>query len=76
MKRIEALVQFKTGNACQGIVSRRLWCWRFLKVEGSAGNSAIMMEGQTGQRTEAPGIIWVPKANVDFIQEVVRVSPA
>lgn len=68
--KIEALVQLHTGDAIRGIVSRRAPWFRHLKVQ-----NATAVEGRTGRSAPADGIIWVPKRNVQFIQELHRVVP-
>ena len=67
--KIEGLAQLKTGEAVRGVISHRLPFFRFLKVENPTA-----IERTTGQESKADGIIWIPKPNVLFIQEVLRVT--
>lgn len=71
MRRIQGLIQLKTGDAVKGVVSRRSPVFRFLKVE-----QASLLEAATQKETTADGIIWVPKGNVLFIQQVVTIAVA
>jgi hypothetical protein len=62
------MIQLKSGDAVSGITSRRLPWFRFLKVE-----MAELHDSQTQNSTPADGVIWVPKANVLLLQELLRV---
>jgi len=66
--KIEGLVQLKTGEAVRGIISHRLPFFRYLKVE----NPTAIEKG--GTESKADGIIWIPKPNVLFIQQIMRVT--
>lgn len=71
MRRIQGLVQFKTGDAVRGVVSRRSLVFRFLKVE-----QATLLDAGTQSETKADGVFWVPKSNVLFVQQLVAVTVA
>lgn len=66
--KIEGLVQLKSGEAVRGIISHRLPFFRFLKVENA---TAI---NEAGQESPADGLIWIPKPNITFIQQLIRVA--
>ena len=65
---IEGLIQLKTGDAIRGIITHRAPVYRYLRVL-----NATAIEGRTEKSAKADGILWVPKANVLFIQELKRV---
>lgn len=65
--KIEAMIQLTTGDAIRGIVSRRAPWFNHLKVE-----NATAVEGTTGRSAPADGILWVPKKNVVFVQQLFR----
>jgi hypothetical protein len=67
--RIAGLIEFKSGDAISGIVSRRLPWFRFLRVE-----NCELHEASTQTTTRADGTIWVPKSNVLFLQQLQRVD--
>jgi hypothetical protein len=56
-------VQLKTGDAIQGVISRRAWWWRFLVID-----SPIAIEAKTSQQAKMDGQALIPKTNVSFIQ--------
>jgi hypothetical protein len=62
------LIQLHSGDAISGIVSRRLPWFRFLKVE-----MPELLDAKTGATTPADGVVWVPKSNVMFFQQLIRV---
>jgi hypothetical protein len=69
MSRIAGLIQLKTGDAISGVVSRRAPWFRFLRVENTE-----LHEAATQTTTRADGIIFVPKENVLFVQQLVRIA--
>jgi hypothetical protein len=66
--KVAALLQLKTGDAVSGIVSRRLFLFRFYRVD-----MPELHEARTQTSTKADGVFWVPKANVLFLQQLQRV---
>jgi hypothetical protein len=66
--KVAGLIQLKSGDAVSGIVSRRAWFFRFLKVE-----MPELHDAGTQTTTKADGLVWVPKSNVMFIQQLVRI---
>jgi hypothetical protein len=66
--KIAGLVQLKSGDAISGIVSRRAGWHRFYRVE-----MAELHDAGTQTTTRADGLIWVPKSNVVFLQQLVRI---
>jgi hypothetical protein len=68
MSKVAGLIQLKSGDAVSGIVSRRAPFFRFLKVE-----MAELHNAQTQEATRADGVIWVPRSNILFFQQIQRV---
>jgi hypothetical protein len=64
----ECLVQLKTGDAIRGVTTRLWWWFRYLKVQNCS-----VIEVKTGKISPADGVILVPKQNVMFIQQLLRV---
>lgn len=70
MSKKACLVQLHSGDAVSGVVSRRMWPFTYLRVE-----MPELHNGATQETTRADGIILVPKQNVLFIQQILRVAP-
>lgn len=64
--RIEGLVQLKDGDAVRGVLSRRLLFWRFMRVDNAIGISVK----DPAHPAKMDGVVWVPRANISFVQEV------
>lgn len=71
--RIEGLVQLRNGDAVKGVLSRRLFFWRFMRVDGA---SVISAADPASGAVKATGIVWVPRDFIEFIQEVSKVTVA
>lgn len=73
--RIEGLVNTKDGDGVKGVISRRAIFWRFLKVEAVGANKVtIMSEKDPAHPLIADGVVWIPRANIAYVQEIVRTS--
>jgi len=68
--QIEGLVQLQSGDAVRGIVGRLRWPWRYIRIHGATAFSA-----QTGDGSPVDGVVWIPKRNVLYVQELVQ-APA
>ena len=65
--RITGLVQLKTGDAVRGVVSRLSWPWRYVRIDTAEAFSAI---DPTGAPVKVDGVVWIPKTNIAYVQEV------
>lgn len=70
--RIEGLVQLKTGDAVKGVICDQ-WFSRFIRVDNASALSAA--DPASGQ-VKVDGIVWIPRANVSFIQEIIKAEAA
>lgn len=65
--KILGIVQLTSGDAIRGVVSRRMPFWKQLKVE-----NATAIEGRSGKSASVDGILWIPKTNVVFVQQLLH----
>jgi hypothetical protein len=69
----DALVQLKTGDAIKGLVSHTAFFWRNIKVEQAFGISVADPKTATDP-VKMDGVIWIPKTNVSFIEQLFRLA--
>jgi len=62
--RKTGLVQLKTGDAITGAISRRLFVFRYLRID-----NATALAAADDHPTRMDGYVLVPKINVAFIQQ-------
>ena len=67
--RMEGLIQLKSGDAVKGVISRT-WFSKFLRVD----NATAMSSADPRNPVKMDGIVWVPRANISFVQEILKVE--
>ena len=72
MVRITGLVQLKTGDALMGVISGRSFFFRYLRID----NATAMSMKDPDHPSRMDGAVFVPKANVSFIQRALTTVPA
>jgi hypothetical protein len=70
MSKKACLIQLHSGDAVSGVVSRRMWPFTYLRVE-----MAELHDAATQETVRADGVFLVPKRNVMYVQQIVRVVP-
>jgi hypothetical protein len=72
--RHEGLVQLRTGDALTGLISRRSFVFRYLRVEQGSKGIVGISENDPNHPTKIDGVVLVPKRNISFIQAHIHIE--
>lgn len=70
--RLNGLVQLKTEDAVQGVISRMGFIWKYVRVDGAT----VIAFRDPNHPAPVDGVVWIPKRNVAYIQELIRAEVA
>lgn len=70
--RIEGVVNLKGGDAVKGVVLDRFFS-RFVRVDNASAASAA---DPGAGAVKVDGVVWIPRASILFIQEILKVESA